>query len=136
MPVVIQIQVPDSIINTAGWFCESPNLKKWMLDHDIEERNILQSAPFKAKVAKGHHPVSGLSDGSQEEGIVTVADVYEALTSKKRSYKTLKSKKKAIQIIDDDIKDGIEMVLQMMKLMTLLYPQILVIINKLQNYGN
>jgi len=103
-----KIQVPDSIINSAGWFGEYPNLKKWMLDHDIEGSNILQSDPFKAKVAKGHHPLRELSDGSQEEGIVTVADVYEALTSKKRSYKTPKSKEGAIQTIGDDVRDGIQ----------------------------
>lgn len=103
-----KIQVPDSIINTKGIFSRYPNLKKWMLDHDVVGEDILSSNPFKAKVARGHHPARGLSDGSEEEGLVTVADVYEALTSKKRSYKPGKSRDEAFNIIGDDVKNGVQ----------------------------
>lgn len=103
-----KIQVPDSIINTKGIFSRYPNLKKWMLDHDVVGEDILSSDPFKAKVARGHHPARGLSDGSEEEGLVTVADVYEALTSKKRSYKPGKSRDEAFNIIKDDVKNGVQ----------------------------
>lgn len=103
-----KIQVPDSIINTKGIFSRYPNLKKWMLDHDVVGEDILSSDPFKAKVARGHHPARGLSDGSEEEGLVTVADVYEALTSKKRSYKPGKSVDEAFNIIGDDVKNGVQ----------------------------
>lgn len=101
-----KIQVPDSIISTSGIFSKYPNLKKWMLDHDVVGEDILSSDPFKAKVARGHHPIRKLSDGSEEEGLVTVADVYEALTSKKRSYKPGKSREEAFKIIEDDVENG------------------------------
>lgn len=103
-----KIQVPDSIINTSGIFSRYPNLKKWMIDHDVVGEDILSSDPFKAKVARGHHPARGLSDGSEEEGLVTVADVYEALTSKKRSYKPGKSVDEALDVISDDVKNGVQ----------------------------
>ena len=103
-----KIQVPDSIINTKAVFKGNkyPNLKKWMDDHDIHGGDILSSDPFKAKVARGHHPAHGHSDGSVEEGLVTVADVYEALTSNKRSYKPGKSVDTAFNIMRNDVKDG------------------------------
>lgn len=101
-----KIQVPDSIINTKGIFSKHKNLKKWMDGHDIVGEDILSSDPFKAKVAKGHHPKQGHSDGSVEEGLTTVADIYEAMTSNKRSYKPGKSMEKAFKAIEDDVNDG------------------------------
>lgn len=105
-----KIQVPDAVINlTANGLKEKyPNLYDWMQDHDIVGGEILKSDPFKAKVARGHHPAHGLSDGSEEEGLVTVADVYEALTSKKRSYKPGKSTDEAFNIIRRDVQDGVQ----------------------------
>lgn len=103
-----KVQVPDSIISTSARFDKYPNLKKWMLDHDVVGGDILSSDPFKSKIARGHHPAHGLSDGSEEEGLVTVADVYEALTSKKRSYKPGKSKDTAFNIIRDDVNNGVQ----------------------------
>lgn len=103
-----KIQVPDSIINTKAVFKGNkyPNLKKWMDDHDIHGGDVLSSDPFKAKVARGHHPTHGHSDGSEEEGLVTVADIYEALTSNKRSYKPGKPVDTAFNIMRDDVKEG------------------------------
>ena len=105
-----KIQVPDSIISSSANFRNKKyeHLKKWMDDHDIVGGEILKSDPFKAKVARGHHPAHGLSDGSEEEGLVTVADVYEALTSNKRSYKPGKSRDTAFNIIRDDVKNGVQ----------------------------
>lgn len=105
-----KVQVPDSIISTSANFKNGryPHLKKWMDDHDVVGGDILSSDPFKSKIAKGHHPAHGLSDGSVEEGIVTVADVYEALTSNKRSYKSGKSRDTAFNIIRDDVKKGVQ----------------------------
>lgn len=103
-----KIQVPDSIINSRFNKYEHPNLFKWMLDHDVVGGDILSSDPFKAKVARGHHPAHGLSDGSVEEGLVTVADVYEALTSNKRSYKPGKSRDEAFNIIRRDVQNGVQ----------------------------
>lgn len=98
-----KIQVPDSIINTKARFSEYPNLKKWMDDHDVVGEDILSSDPFKAKVARGHHPVHGHSNGSEEEGLTTVADMYEAMTTNKRSYKTGKSTEDAFKVIEYDV---------------------------------
>lgn len=103
-----KVQVPDSIINGSFNRHKYPNLHKWMLDHDVVGGDILNSDPFKAKIARGHHPAHGLSDGSVEEGIVTVADVYEALTSNKRSYKPGRSKDEAFNIIRRDVQDGVQ----------------------------
>lgn len=100
-----KIQVPDSIINTKAKFSEYPNLKKWMSDHDVVGEDILSSDPFKAKVARGHHPYRGLSDGSEEEGLTTVADMYEAMTTNKRSYKEGKSIEDAFDAIEYDVKN-------------------------------
>lgn len=100
-----KIQVPDSIINTKASFSEYPNLKKWMDDHDVVGEDILSSDPFKAKVARGHHPAHGHSNGSEEEGLTTVADVYEAMTTNKRSYKTGKSAEDALEAIEYDVKN-------------------------------
>ena len=101
-----KIQVPDSIISTSGIFSKNRNLKKWMDGHDITGEDILRSDPFKAKVAKGHHPAQGHSDGSLGEGLVTVADIYEAMTSNKRSYKPGKSMEEALEAIEDNVKNG------------------------------
>lgn len=103
-----KVQVPDSVINSNFNKYEHPNLFKWMLDHDVVGGDILSSDEFKSKIARGHHPARGLSDGSTEEGLVTVADVYEALTSKKRSYKPGKSKDAAFNIIRDDVNNGVQ----------------------------
>lgn len=101
-----KIQVPDSVINTKSIFKKGSNLHRWMLNHDVVGEDILSSDPFTAKIARGHHPYRGLSDGSEEEGLVTVADIYEALTSKKRSYKEGKSREEAFKIIEDFVNDN------------------------------
>lgn len=102
-----KIQVPDSIINTKGVFKKGGRLKKWMDDHDVVGGDILSSDSFKAKVARGHHPKNVHSDGSVEEGLATVADLYEAMTSNKRSYKPGYSVEDTFKKIDDYfVKEG------------------------------
>lgn len=103
-----KVQVPDSIISSTADFNKHKNLKKWMEDHDIVGGDILSSDPFKSKIARGHHPVKGISDGSLEEGLVSMADSYEALTSNKRSYKPGKSRDEALNIIRRDVQKGVQ----------------------------
>lgn len=94
-----KIQVPDAVINSSGRFDNYPNLKKWMNDHDIAGGEILKSDPFSSSIARNHHPKNrGGSSDLVEEDTVTVADLYEALSSRKRSYKKPKSKEDALKI--------------------------------------
>ncbi len=102
-----KIQVPDAVISSSGRFDNYPNLKKWMNDHDIAGGEILKSDPFSSAIAKGHHPKNrGGSNGSVEEDAVTVADLYEALISRKRSYKEPKSKENALKITGWELEKG------------------------------
>lgn len=102
-----KIQVPDSIINSAFEKKEHPNLFKWMEDHDLVGAEILKSDPFSADIAKTHHPKTRHnSNGSFEEGTVTVADLYEAITSNKRSYKTGQPKETAFKWASEDLAKG------------------------------
>lgn len=103
-----KIQVPDSVISSKARFGKDkyPNLKKWMLDHDVVGGEILKSDPYKAKIARNHHRSPELYGGDEDVGLVTVADVYEALTSNKRSYKPGHSIYEAFDILSDDVKNG------------------------------
>jgi putative nucleotidyltransferase with HDIG domain len=102
-----KIQVPDSIINSAFKKEEHQNLFKWMQDHDFEGAEILKSDPFSADIAKTHHPKTRHnSNGSFEEGTVTVADLYEAITSNKRSYKSGQPKETAFKWSSEDLAKG------------------------------
>lgn len=99
-----KVQVPDAIINGTFWKKEYPELFAWMEDHDIKGGDILKSDKFKSDVAKGHHPKNrGGSSGSVEEDAVTVADLYEAMTSKKRSYKKSHPKDEAFKFTGEEL---------------------------------
>ena len=74
--------------------------------HDAVGGEILSSDPFKAKVARGHHPYRKLSDGSEEEGLTTVADLYEAVTSPKRSYRAPGSVDDAFEVINSNVENN------------------------------
>lgn len=102
-----KVQVPDSIISTKADFRDKKyaHLKKWMLDHDVVGGEILKSDPYKAKIASEHHP-SGRISGSNDVGLVTTADVYEAMTSKKRSYKPSLSPDEALTEINKKVNQG------------------------------
>lgn len=104
-----KIQVPDSVISsTAKGLKENyPDLYNWMQDHDLVGGKILESDPFISKIAKGHHPKNRGWDGSLEEGAVSVADLYEALSSNKRSYNdTAKPKEKVFQFTGEELEKG------------------------------
>lgn len=102
-----KIQVPDAVISSSGRFDNYQHLKDWMNDHDIAGGEILKSDPFSSAIAKGHHPKNrGGSNGSVEEDAVTVADLYEALISRKRSYKEPKSKENALKITGWELEKG------------------------------
>lgn len=101
-----KIQVPDSVISSKDSFSEQPHLRDWMDGHDIAGEDILKSDTLKAKVARGHHPRMKRSDGSLEEGLVTVADMYEAMTSSKRSYKDGMPREEALGKIRDNVMHG------------------------------
>lgn len=99
-----KIQVPEAVINSTAKFKngEFEHLKKWMNDHDVIGGEILESTPYEAKIAEGHHWAHGHSDKSKESGYVSIADIYDAAMAP-RSYKGQKSKHGALY--DED---GIE----------------------------
>lgn len=102
-----KIQVPDSIINSNFDKKKYPELFKWMQDHDFVGAEILRSDPFSADIAKTHHPKTRKnSHGTLEEGAVTVADLYEAITSQKRSYKKGQPKETAFKWASEDLAGG------------------------------
>lgn len=101
-----KIQVPDSIISTKADFNEYKHLKKWMHDHDVVGGEILSTDPFKAHIASSHHPKDGIIGKSDKVNYVTVADLYEAVTSPKRSYRDPGSPADAFEVISKNVAEG------------------------------
>lgn len=103
-----KIQVPDAVINSAADFRKNKkyaHLKKWMDDHDIVGGQILDSDPFKSDIARWHHSEYGPLIG-EEVPLVSAADLYEALTSNKRSYKPGRSVDEAFDIMRKNVDEG------------------------------
>lgn len=100
-----KIQVPDSVISSVANFDDYPNLRAWMNEHDIAGGDILIADPFKSKIAGGHHPKGNRINVDKDVGIVTVADLYEAMTSSKRSYKPSLSMDEALTEINKKVKN-------------------------------
>jgi hypothetical protein len=99
-----KIGVPDSVLNSIMSPKDYPEIGAWLNKHDIDGGLILEeTSPFKAKIARGHHPYKKLSTGSTSENLVTVADIYDAIISP-RSYHSQRSKDFALY----DKKGGLE----------------------------
>ena len=83
-----KIGTADRVINSTARFSEHPELKKIIENHDIVGGEIFEKVnPYWSKIAKEHHPTHGhgKSDDSQ---LVTISDLYDAITDATRSYKT------------------------------------------------
>ena len=92
-----KIGVPDSVLNSIMSPKDYPEISAWLSKHDVDGGLILEAtSPFKAKIAKGHHPYKKLSTGSTSENLVTVADIYDAIIAPRSYHPRPRSKEFAL----------------------------------------
>lgn len=90
-----KLGTPARVVNSTAKFSEHPELRDIINSHDVIGGEILENVnPYWANIAKQHHPNNGHGT-SNDSQLVTITDLYDAITSP-RSYKKDNDKKFAL----------------------------------------
>lgn len=90
-----KLGTPARVVNSTARFSEHPELRDIINSHDVIGGEILEKVnPYWANIAKQHHPNNGHGT-SNDSQLVTITDLYDAITSP-RSYKKDNDKKFAL----------------------------------------